>query len=236
MDLSEFTIRILLLFFPGIICAFLIDSFTNHRPREWSNFLLQSFVLGLSSYFFFWVVLPVHGWLGTQLGAWKPRSEVFFLKALIDAKATISYSEIAWVGIIAVFLALAITVDLTYKLHFRVVRGLRITQKFSELDVWGYTLNMKEVEWVTVRDIEKNLIYDGWVQAFSDDSKDAELLLRDVSVYDNLTGDPLYQIGMMYISRSREGIVLEIRNIPLTKGREWSVNQDSKQEDRKNEQ
>jgi len=82
-------------------------------------------------------------------------------------------------------------------------------------------LIIKDVEWVTVRDHENDLIYDGWVQAFSDDSVDAELLLRDVSVYRNSTAEPLYQVGMMYVSRKRDDISLEFRTINLSKEIEW---------------
>lgn len=75
------------------------------------------------------------------------------------------------------------------------------------------------------------MAYDGWVVAFSDDSKDAELLLRDVSVYQNSTGEPLYQVGMMYISRNREDIAIEIRTVPLTKDREWLRDENQNREE-----
>lgn len=92
---------------------------------------------------------------------------------------------------------------------------------FGELDVWGYTLNLKEVVWVTVRDHKNDLIYDGWVQAFSDDSRDAEVLLRDVSVYKNSTGEKLYQVGGVYLSRNREDISIECRTLPIDEQVKW---------------
>lgn len=145
MDITEFTIRLLLLFFPGIICAYIIDAFTIHKPRESFSFLLQSFVFGLSSYFLFWFVLPIHNFIGSELCLWSARAEVVFLRALIDAKVCISYPEIAWVCIVSVLLAIIITVTMTYKIHFKIIQWLRISKKFGELDVWGYIFNMKEV-------------------------------------------------------------------------------------------
>ncbi|MEW6619460.1 MAG: DUF6338 family protein [bacterium] len=221
MDITEFSIRILLLFFPGIICSYIVDTFTIHKPREPFFFLLQSFVFGLSSYFLFWVVLPIYNFMGIKVGLWDSKSEVVFLRALIDDNIHISYYEIVWVCFVAIILGLIITAIETYKIHFRLVKGLRITKKFGELDVWGYSLNAKDIEWVTVRDIEKDLVYDGWVQSFSDDSKDAELLLRDVSVYSNLEAKPLYQVGAMYISRKRDDITIEFRTIPITENIKW---------------
>ncbi|MBU0700897.1 hypothetical protein KKE26_06355 [bacterium] len=226
MDITEFTIRLLLLFFPGIICSYIVDAFTIHKPRESFFFLLQSFVFGLSSYFLFWLIL----FIGTKVNLCVPKPEVIFLRALVDANISISYSEIAWVCIASIILGLVITAIETYKIHFRLVKILRITKKFGELDVWGYAFNAKNIEWVTIRDIKKDMVYDGWVKAFSDDSKDAELLLRDVSVYSNLEGEPLYQVGAMYISRNRDDITIEFRTIPVSENIKWK----KEDEDEKN--
>jgi hypothetical protein len=91
-------------------------------------------------------------------------------------------------------------------------------------------MNVKEIEWVTVRDHSNDLILDGWVQAFSDDSKDAEILLRDVSVYKNSTGERLYQIGAMYLSRNRQDISIECRTIPVDDVVKWKEEKDEQSE------
>ncbi len=72
-------------------------------------------------------------------------------------------------------------------------------------------MNSPDTEWVTIRDISNNLMYDGWVQAFSDNSKEAELLLGDVAVYKNDTGEHLYDIDSQYLSLDRNNISIEIR-------------------------
>lgn len=79
---------------------------------------------------------------------------------------------------------------------------------------------------MTVRDHSNDLILDGWVQAFSDDSKDAEILLRDVSVYKNSTGERLYQVGAMYVSRNRQDISIECRTIPVDDVVKWKEEKD----------
>ena len=91
------------------------------------------------------------------------------------------------------------------------VQGL--TRKFGELDVWGYAFNSPQVEWVTVRDHVRNLAYDGWVKAFSDDSKNAELLLMDVKVHKNDSGELLYEIPSTYLSLDRSTITIEFRSL-----------------------
>lgn len=211
MEITEFAFKLLILFFPGIISAYLIDQLTTHKPREAFFFLLQSFTLGLISYFAYWAIVRGLAFFGPA----SINPDVTFLKALINPNLSFSFKEIIIVSFISVILAFIVSVSSRHKFFNRTARRVGITKKFGELDVWGYMLNMEEVVWVTVRDHQNDLIYDGWVQAFSDDSKDAELLLRDVSVYKNSSGERLYQVGAVYLSRQRHDISIECRTLPL---------------------
>jgi hypothetical protein len=211
MEITEFAFKLLILFFPGFICAYLIDQLTVHRPREAFFFLLQAFTLGLICYFSYWVVIK--GIVLIWPNAINP--DVTFLKALVNTNSSFSFKEIVFVSFIAIILACIVSIASRYKVLNRTARRIGITKKFGELDVWGYMLNMEDVVWVTVRDHKNDLIYDGWVQAFSDDSKDAELLLRDVSIYKNLTGEKLYQVGAVYLSRQRDNISIECRTLQI---------------------
>ena len=213
MDITQFTIRILLLFVPGIICSFFVDGLTEHRPREPLFFIFRSLLLGFASYFFYWVALLVLSYfkalpfindLGVPIS-----NSVYFLKALVDPSATVSFHEILYVCFFSLVLGILLTVESTYKLGHKLFRLLRVTQKFGEINVWGYTLNQSRVKWVTVRDLREDLVYDGYVQAFSDDGGDAELLLLDVNVYRNSEAGLLYHVDSLYVSRDRRAIILE---------------------------
>jgi hypothetical protein len=232
MEITEFAFKLLILFFPGLICAHLIDQLTSHKPREAFFFLLQSFTLGLISYFAYWFIIK-----GLAL-LWPTsiNSDVTFLKALVNPNLSFSFKEIVIVSFIAVILASIVSVSSRYKFFNRTARSIGITKKFGELDVWGYMLNMEEVVWVTVRDHKNDLIYDGWVQAFSDDSKDAELLLRDVSIYKNSSGEKLYQVGAVYLSRQRDNISIECRTLPLDERIIWKEESTDEQKQGNSEQ
>ncbi|MDO5569154.1 MAG: hypothetical protein Q4G04_03490 [bacterium] len=75
---------------------------------------------------------------------------------------------------------------------------LQLTRKFSDLDVWSYLLNGKEDFYVIIRDVENNLTYQGYPQAFSKDHTEAELLLINVKVYRYEDSEFLYEIDSMY--------------------------------------
>jgi hypothetical protein len=48
--------------------------------------------------------------------------------------------------------------------------------------------------WVVIRDIQNDLMYQGWVESFSDGLDNNEILLRDVKVFRNSDQDFLYPV------------------------------------------
>lgn len=204
MNISEFASSLLFIFFPGIICAYMIDMFTNHSERTQFQFVLNSFLLGFGSYLIYTIFI--------YLCAPTEMEKISFLHYLSGGKVEISLKEIIIVCFVSICLGIVIIVTATHKWHFRVFQYLRITNKFGEQDVWGFLMNSPQAGWVTVRDIENNVMYDGWIKAFSDNSREAELLLESVNVYKNSTGEYLYNVSVQYLSLSRGKISVEVRS------------------------
>jgi len=203
MEISEVTVRLLLIFFPGIICAMITDALTVHRERKLWSFLLNSFVLGLSTY-----ILTFALW---QLLA---PCQVTIMESLLQLKANGGKEDPAVVEIVAAILlsiplALGVSYASNHKVLHRFGQWLRITKKFGDLDVWGYLFNSDIPEWVVVRDLDEDLAYEGWVEAFSDTADDNELFLRDVRVVNNSTGEELYRVGGLYLARARGRLTIE---------------------------
>jgi len=218
MPVSDLTVRLVLLFLPGVICSYVIDGLTSHRQRVPFFFVLQSLVLGFVSYAFYTGLAR----LAHRLAPSSFCGNVVFLRALVDQTVPISVVEIVCACGVAIVVGLLFTTSSTYKLHMRLLRAIGVTRKFDELDVWGFAFNLRRgTEWATVRDHRNDLMYDGWVQAFSDSSDRPELLLRDVSVYRNLSRERLYQVGAAYIALDASDIAIEFRTVPLDPARVW---------------
>lgn len=181
----------------------MIDMFTNHRERTQFQFVINAFLLGFGSYLLYASI--VYFFAPEKMGG------INFLRALSEGKAKISINEILQVCIVSVVLAILIIVINAHKLHFRLFQILKITKKFGEQDVWGFLMNSTSTDWVTVRDIENNIMYDGRVKTFSDNYKEAELLLTDVSVRRNDSGEDLYDVDAQYLSLNKDKISIEIR-------------------------
>jgi len=199
MDVTDFGLRLILLFLPGIICASLVDALTTHPQRTQFQFTLRALILGVASY--------------GVLALFRPG--ISFFVALSDQKVVPSLVEAGCASAVALGMAVALTYIANYKIHFRVAHLVRLTRRFGDQDVWSYLFNSLDVEWVTIRDHKRNLVYDGRVRFFSEADKPAELYLQDVKVYDNASGEYLYDVAGMYVSLERTDLTIEFHDATL---------------------
>jgi len=209
MDVSQFTFRLLFLFFPGIISHFILEAFTFHRKREVHLVILRSFVLGILSYFVLYQIKRVYAFLLLSLWGIQYNFTVKIFDAFPGEKPWISYNEIFWTTILAVPLSLCIAFVQNKKYHYHIAKKLRITRRIGDLDLWNYTFEPPDTGWVVVRDIKNNLAYQGWIQGFSETSRENELLLREVIVSQNDSGKELYRVDALYLSRDPNDLTIE---------------------------
>ncbi|WP_255301356.1 DUF6338 family protein [Bacillus thuringiensis] len=207
-DISELTIRLLLIFFPGIISLLIIDTLTPHRVREFKMFLLHSFILGLASYFLLYVFISINNFFVIMKGL-IPTWKVSFLNSLVNKQASIDIKEVVIATIVAILLAFAISTILNRKFLHKLAKKMGISKKFGQLDVWSYVFDSPEAVWVIIRDLENDLMYQGWVEAFSDTFDNNELFIRDVDVYRNSDAQLLYSMQAVYITKDKSNLVIE---------------------------
>jgi hypothetical protein len=209
MEVSALTLRVLLLFFPGLLCSMLVDALTVHRERTASQFLTNSFVLGLTSYLLLytgqWACAGVAGLLGLH-----PPLPVTFVDALLNDTLRIAWGEIVLAAVIAVALGLLVSIGMNNQFLHRAARRLRITRKRGSLDLWSYVLGSPRINWIIARDLQHGFTYFGWLQEFSETAEMAELWLRDVAVYESSSGTKLYESDALYFCRDPRSIVIEI--------------------------
>lgn len=211
MEFSSLTLRVLLLFFPGVLCAILVDALTVHRDRTPMQFLTHAFALGIGSYLTLYVarepVAAAARWFRTR----EPLDLTFF-DALLNDHARIAWGEIALAACAATALAGALSAAANHKVFFRVANRLKITKKTGAHAIWMVMLDSPSTQWVMVRDLEHDLAYVGWVEAFSESSVPAEILLRRVYVFQASTMSRLYESDRVYISKPSEHLVVESFN------------------------
>ncbi len=209
MEVSALTLRVLLLFFPGVLCAMLVETLTVNRERTAAQFLTHSFVLGLASYLLLyagrWACAGAAGALGLP-----PPLPVTFIDALLDETLRIAWGEIVLAAGMAAVLGAAVSAGVNHHVLHGGARYLRISRKRGSLDVWGYVLGLPGTNWIIVRDLPNGLSYLGWLEEFSETADMAELWLRDVAVHESNGGTKLYDADAIYLGRDARTLVIEV--------------------------
>ena len=211
MEFSEFAFRVILLFLPGIICGSIVDALTVHRRRRPFGIILRALVFGMGAYYLYGgLMLAAHG-------KWIVPHRMMFFRALQDKQVPLPFNEIAVVCAFACLEGFAFAFVSNRKWSYRLAGRMGLTRESGHLDVWESVLYTNEAVYATVRDQKHDLVYDGWIDEFSDDGEKRELLLRDVRVSRNSDSMLLYGVGAIYLAfKKNEQITLEFPGVALT--------------------
>lgn len=198
------TVRLALLFLPGIICALIVEKLVPTGAWSTARLALYALVLGLVCY------LTYALFDAAFAGRWPPT--VNLLKSLADNRA-LDLNEIFLATTAAPFVGLAVSLALNSHWLNRFARTIHVSSKFGGIDVWALTFNSLDVtsSWVVVRDFDRDLAFEGWVDAFAESYATNELLLRDVRVYQSSTSAFLYEVDSIYITRPKDNLTIEFR-------------------------
>ena len=121
-----------------------------------------------------------------------------------QAPPAISYEEILIVaGFFAPLVSFVVALVLNRHWLNRFAKKVKVGKRFGDSDVWSFTFNSSDLtdDWIVVRDFERDLAFEGWVNAFAETAEANELLLRDVKVYRSTTSELLYEINSLYVTR-----------------------------------
>lgn len=213
MEITAFTMRVVLLFFPGVVCAYLVDVLVVHRTRTMAEFLTRAFALGVASYLLLYAVAAVwqHFFAGVRGIA---QFQVTFFRALSDGSVPLRWAEIAAAGLTAAVLAFPLAACHNQQAVNRLGAAFAATRKLGHQDVWGYLWNSPDTGgWVDVRDTANDIVYRGRVRAYSETGVSPQLLLENVRATRISTGESLYRADATLLSLRPDCIVIDIYTV-----------------------
>jgi Family of unknown function (DUF6338) len=202
IELTELTVRLLFLFLPGIVSTIIIDTLTSHRRNQLFHFVIHSFLLGVVSYFVVFLLVSLINFLAQLLGRYSTLRSTF-MDSLFNNDVQINVIEVIFSTIVGALLAVLLVIIINKKLLYRFSNWLHISNKHGDEDVWEFLFNSDDVEWVNVRDLETNIVYQGAVSAFSQKDDKRELVLSQVKVFkDEESGElrELYDMAFVYFN------------------------------------
>lgn len=225
MEISDFTLRIILLFIPGIVCMTIVNQLVEYEEQKIFDYIVKTLICSFLAYSLVSVCAEIIDLIiyilhYYSLTNYTSDLKVIFLDCLTNKELGISFFEIIITSVLSIPLAFFISWFLNKKKLFRIAQDLHCSNKFGDIDVWSYIFNSDKSFYVVIRDHDHNLMYQGFATAFSKSHKDNELLLLNVSVYTNNEATHLYDIDMMYITRDSSNLTIEFRGIEESIGKE----------------
>ena len=203
MEVNNFTVRMMLLGLPGIIAYFVSDKIVIRRWRDVLPTVLTIFAYAVLSYILLALV--------TYVAGDKHDNGVF---AEVFGSQAIGFRTILGGIVCGLVLALASGYAFRFSILNRAAKAMGATKRFGDTDVWHYFNNSpmdeKNDGYLYVRDHKRDLIYYGYISLYSDSGEERELVLTDVSVYENGTGEYCYSVQHMYLSRTRDDLTIEV--------------------------
>lgn len=218
MTIDSITLRLISLLIPGIIAFGIVVTLAPQRRRTNFTMLLQIFMYGVGSYAVYYLFansVPA-AWLSYLSVESQP---LIFSQEISDLRQNLSFREIVLASICAVLLGLSVTVNVNYSILLRLMEKLKVTNRYGDVDVWSYTMNLPLDAWVTVHDYKRGVVYDGYVEAFSPGGANREILMSRVQVYDADSGEETDRVPTMYLAFEDNDVSVEFRNVAFD---DWS--------------
>lgn len=186
-------VQIAIVFLPGLVWARLDSRYASVEKPSETELLIRAFMYGLTTYAIVYLLYWAHGREFSILRVEGEEKSILLLDNFID--------EILLSIPISFGLAIIWIASSNHKWLTRLLQFIHVTKRYGDEDVWDFTFNSSQaaVEYVHVRDFDKNITYGGWVNAFSESGKLRELVLRDVIIYDSEGNET--EVPLLYIAR-----------------------------------
>lgn len=199
MEISELTLKLILLLIPGSIACIIYERLTIHKQWTSFKFVTNSILFGAMSYLIAGVIFSTFTCDKSFESFWDnlPTKDI-------------PYNVILKSSIVSIIVGFVSTGIDQYKLINKFGKYIKLSNKYGDENLFSYFLNAKEVDEVYVRDIENKLTYHGFVNSFSETDEIKEIVLLDVVVYDYETSTELYALDKIYLSKSKENLIIEL--------------------------
>lgn len=210
MDISNLTLKLIFILIPGAIAGLIFEKLTVHKPWNNFKFIAQSILFGLLAYlntgWFIKLMNAVFNveWSTLTLWANLAGKEIPFSEI---GKATIA-------GILIGFIASAID---HHKIVNRFAAWMGISIKYDDINLYSHFLSSPILKQIHFKDFISGYIYRGTVESYWETDEIKEIVLRNVTVYENNSDDKrvlveLYKLDAVYLSRPKDEVLIEIFN------------------------
>ena len=212
--------QLALIFMPGLIWANIDEKYGAGKPPDHVKFFVRVFLFGMSTYVALYGLYSLAALCLEDLEfghyGWAKDITNPDLSAFID--------EIFWSVPLSLFLSVLWLYAVRYKVLRKLLHFLNTTERLGDEDLWSTILNEYQLgDPIYFRDCAKDLIYLGWVDSFSQNEDNREMVLRDVREYKDVrledgSTQHLFNTPRLYVSCDKNSILINFPNLSESEG------------------
>ena len=201
MESTELTVRLIILFIPGIIETFIYGICQNKGDMSDRNFVINVVLSAFVMYSITHLIFRLGG------------GESTFLDALLNASVEINIAEVLIAALLSVAVGFLQAMFVRKMMELNRKRDER--GKKVRMSVWDDLFDKEEEYDGHVKVIlkEQGVVYEGYVEKYSASAtKKKELYLKNAVKYDLKTGEKLEEsiVGAYLQIRDDEDVIMEI--------------------------
>ena len=207
--MNQLIVTLIVVLLPGIVAAVICDKITVHSKWTPFKFGVYSFVLGVFSYSGLQTIYYVSDMISTCSFSPEQWSNLEIWNTTVSDNPTIPALELTLATLLALPVSFLAAFLVNHKVFNKLSQKLKVSSKYGDENLFSYYLNADEIDWIYVRDIDKNLTYQGRVVSYSEADTMQELVMSEVTVFRYDDSSELYSVPTIYLTKSNGNFVIE---------------------------
>jgi hypothetical protein len=207
--MNQLVVTIIILLIPGIIAVIISDKITVHSKWDSFKYGLYSFLLGVITYSFLQLIIYS---IDITRCFWNDNiywNHLNIWTIAISEKTKVSGWEVFFATMLAIPVAFLSSWFINFKIFNKIAQKIKVTSKYGDENLFSYYLNAKEINWLYIRDPERNLTYQGKIVSYSENQTIQEIVLSDVTVFQYIDSAELYSIPTIYLTKPLGQFIIE---------------------------
>lgn len=207
--------QLALIFMPGLIWANIDEKYGAGKPPDHVKFFVRVFLFGMSTYVALYGLYSLAALFFKELEF----GHYGWAEDITNPDLTAFIDEIFWSVPLSLFLSVLWLYAVRCKVLRKLLHYLNATERLGDEDLWSTILKEdKPGDPIYFRDCAKDLIYAGWVESYSQNEDNREMVLRNVSVYKDarLEGGStqhLFDTPRLYVSCDKNSVLIDFLNL-----------------------
>lgn len=199
--MNQLVVTLIVILMPGIIANVICDKITVHSKWTSFKFSLYAFVLGMSCYVCLQIIYYAIDWYQATTFSEINLTHLEVWGASVADNPKIPAIEVVFATMLSLPISFFAAFLINHKIFNKIATFFCISTKYGDENLFSYYLNADEIDWIYVRDIDRELTYEGRIVSYSENDLMQEIVMSEVTVYNYKDSAELYSVPTIYLTK-----------------------------------